>query len=53
MQTTLSPAQSPAGPASAPLKVDPIMFEVIRNGLLEATEEMAAALRRSAYSTII
>jgi N-methylhydantoinase B len=35
------------------LKVDPIKFEVIRNGLLEATEEMAAALRRSAYSTNI
>jgi N-methylhydantoinase B len=35
------------------MKVDPIKFEVIRNGLLEATEEMAAALRRSAYSTNI
>jgi N-methylhydantoinase B len=53
MQTTLSPAQPPASPASAPLKVDPIKFEVIRNGFLEATEEMAAALRRSAYSTNI
>ena len=38
---------------SSPMKVDPIKFEVIRNGLLEATEEMAAALRRSAYSTNI
>ena len=34
-------------------EVDPIMFEVIRNALVEATEEMAAALRRSAYSTNI
>ena len=34
-------------------KVDPIRFEVIRNGLVEATEEMAAALRHSAYSTNI
>ena len=33
--------------------VDPIKFEVIRNALLEATEEMAIALRRSAYSTNI
>jgi N-methylhydantoinase B len=33
--------------------IDPIKFEVIRNALLEATEEMAAALRRSAYSTNI
>ncbi|MBX3013075.1 MAG: hydantoinase B/oxoprolinase family protein [Caldilineaceae bacterium] len=32
---------------------DPIQFEVIRNALLEATEEMAIALRRSAYSTNI
>ncbi len=30
---------------------DPIKFEVIRNALTQATEEMAAALRRSAYST--
>jgi len=34
-------------------QVDPIRFEVIRNGLVEATEEMAAALRHSAYSTNI
>ena len=36
---------------SAP--IDPISFEVIRNSLVEATEEMASALRRSAYSTNI
>ncbi|MSP11638.1 MAG: hydantoinase B/oxoprolinase family protein [Chloroflexi bacterium] len=34
-------------------KLDPVKFEVIRNALLEATEEMAIALRRSAYSTNI
>ena len=34
-------------------KFDPIRFEVIRNALVEATEEMASALRRSAYSTNI
>ena len=34
-------------------KIDPIRFEVIRNALSEATEEMASALRRSAYSTNI
>jgi N-methylhydantoinase B len=33
--------------------VDPIRFEVVRNALVEATEEMASALRRSAYSTNI
>jgi Hydantoinase B/oxoprolinase len=33
--------------------IDPIKFEVIRSALLEATEEMAIALRRSAYSTNI
>ena len=31
--------------------LDPIKFEVIRNALLMATEEMATTLRRSAYST--
>jgi N-methylhydantoinase B len=30
---------------------DPILFEVIRNALLEATEEMSACLQRTAYST--
>ena len=33
--------------------VDPIKFEVIRNALVEVTEEMAISLRRSAYSTNI
>lgn len=33
--------------------MDPVKFEVIRNALLEATEEMAIALKRSAYSTNI
>jgi N-methylhydantoinase B len=33
--------------------VDPILFEVIRNGLVEVTEEMGVTLRRSAYSTNI
>lgn len=32
---------------------DPIRFEVIRNALVETTEEMSVALRRSAYSTNI
>ena len=33
--------------------VDPIGFEVIRNALVAATDEMVLALRRSAYSTNI
>src|SRR5947209_2457212 len=33
--------------------IDPVQFEVVRNALLEATEEMASALKRSAYSTNI
>ncbi len=32
---------------------DPVRFEVIRNALAEATEEMAITLRRCAYSTNI
>jgi N-methylhydantoinase B len=35
------------------IDTDPIRFEVIRNALTEATEEMAVTLRRSAYSTNI
>ena len=34
-----------------PTDIDPIKFEVIRNALTMATEEMATTLRRSAYST--
>ena len=33
--------------------VDPILFEVIRNALVEATEEMSVSLQRTAYSTNI
>ena len=33
--------------------MDPITFEVIRNALVAATEEMVSTLRRSAYSTNI
>jgi N-methylhydantoinase B len=35
------------------MNIDPIKFEVIRNALLEVTEEMAITMRRSAYSTNI
>jgi N-methylhydantoinase B len=41
----------PADRANAP--VDPVRFEVVRNALAAVTEEMATALRRSAYSTNI
>jgi len=32
-------------------QADPVLFEVIRNALVEATEEMSASLQRTAYST--
>src|SRR5215813_2772757 len=35
------------------MSVDPITFEVIRNALVAATDEMVVALKRSAYSTNI
>ena len=35
------------------MAVDPITFEVIRNALVTATDEMVVALKRSAYSTNI
>jgi hypothetical protein len=36
-----------------PGPLDPITFEVIRNALVAATDEMVLTLRRSAYSTNI
>ena len=35
------------------MSIDPISFEVIRNALVAATDEMVLTLRRSAYSTNI
>ncbi len=47
-----SPQSADASPTtSRDSAIDPIKFEVIRSALTQATEEMAAALRRSAYST--
>ena len=42
-----------AGDGSNPgnRKFDPILFEVIRNALVEATEEMSVSIQRSAFST--
>ena len=42
-----------AGGGSVPgnRKFDPILFEVIRNALVEATEEMSVSIQRSAFST--
>ena len=34
-------------------RIDPVSFEVIRNALLNITEEMAVTIRRAAYSTNI
>ncbi|HCI85331.1 MAG TPA: 5-oxoprolinase [Dehalococcoidia bacterium] len=49
----LSTRPKPKGSAVAPDTpvIDPIQFEVIRSALTQVAEEMAAALRRSAYST--
>ena len=38
---------------SSQLTMDPITFEVMKNALLNATEEMAYTIRRTAYSTNI
>ena len=45
--------QATAVDVRAATTVDPIKFEVVRNALVAATEEMAITLRRSAYSTNI
>ena len=47
MQTNVGDAQQPE------MALDPVTFEVIRNALLNATEEMAITVRRAAYSTNI
>jgi N-methylhydantoinase B len=39
--------------SSAGLRVDPIRFEVIRNSLIAAVDEMGVALQKSAYSSNI
>lgn len=39
--------------APAKLRVDPIRFEVIKNSLIAAVDEMGVALQRSAYSSNI
>ena len=45
-------AASPHGaPDDAERRVDPILFEVIRNALVEVTEEMSVSLQRTAFST--
>lgn len=38
--------------AEAPA-IDPVLFEILRNALINVTEEMALTIRRSAYSTNI
>jgi N-methylhydantoinase B len=44
--------ESPTG-SGLRLLIDPISFEVIRNALVAATDEMVLTLKRSAYSTNI
>ena len=44
-------ASSYLAPNDAERRVDPILFEVIRNALVEVTEEMSVSLQRTAFST--
>lgn len=43
----------PAAPVIDRLGIDPVTFEVMRNALVNVTEEMALTIRRAAYSTNI
>ncbi len=47
------PRAGHAGRPTMTAAIDPIRFEVVRNALTSATEEMAATIRRAAYSTNI
>src|SRR4030081_3121736 len=40
-------------PASSSHRVDPVTTEIVRNGLIAATEEMKTNLMRTAYNMII
>ena len=40
-------------PASTGHRVDPVTTEIVRNGLIAATEEMKTNLMRTAYNMII
>ena len=45
-------SRTPVAPTpDAERRVDPILFEVIRNALVEVTEEMSVSLQRTAFST--
>ena len=44
---------SPAGAGSATRNRDPVVTEIIRNGMFAATEEMKSNLMRTAYNMII
>ena len=44
-------ASSQSASIDAERRVDPILFEVIRNALVEVTEEMSVSLQRTAFST--
>ena len=44
-------ASSQSVSSDAERRVDPILFEVIRNALVEVTEEMSVSLQRTAFST--
>ena len=44
-------ASPPSVSSDTERRVDPILFEVIRNALVEVTEEMSVSLQRTAFST--
>src|SRR6185295_11012989 len=51
-ELTMDAALKPK-PASAGHRVDPVTTEIVRNGLIAATEEMKTNLMRTAYNMII
>ncbi len=43
----------PGGSAACSTRVDPVITEIVRNGLVAVTEEMKTNLMRTAYNMII
>src|SRR6266545_1736608 len=46
-------ARQPKSKAKSRRKVDPVITEIVRNGVLAVTEEMKTNLMRTAYNMII
>src|SRR5450432_242345 len=52
-KTTKASARKPAKKLAKPRPLDPVIVEIVRNGVIAVTEEMKTNLMRTAYNMII